>query len=179
MSAVSAVSGTAVNGVLSMFQGKELSLPIGLDPTLYSVQKALRNLGLEVDTLVKEKNRYYVQFNNEKLHGNMQLDRETLKLTTLFVQVRAAVVRNESVEKAVLQAVEKATKKVSRRSTFSYRGYLYMYEKPDSKSKKVAWLRRGSMVKFDPVLSNKEWVQVKLPSNKKGFVKVKTARLKR
>lgn len=176
MSAVSAVSGTAVNGVLYMFKGKELSLPLSLNRTLVSVQKGLHSLGLKVDIVENKKDKYYLEFNNKKLHGEIKLDQETLQLTTVFVQVRAGIARNESVEEAVLKAIEKAASKVYRRSKFSYRGYLYMYEKADVKSKKIAWLRRGAMVKHAPVISNPSWAQVKLSSNKKGFVKVRTAR---
>lgn len=179
MSAVSAVSGSAVNGVLYIFQGEELSLPLGLRATLVSVQKGLRSLGLEVDILEEKEGEYFIQFNNKKLRGTMQLNRETLKLTTVFVRIRDGVVRNKSVEKAVLQAIEKAALRVSNRNRFSYQGYLYVYEKSDVKSKKVAWFRRGAMAKYSEVMSDSTWLQLKLPSNKKGFIKSRTAKIKR
>jgi len=179
MSAVSAVSGSAVNGVLDMFQGEELGLPMHLRLTLVSVQKGLRSLDLNVDILEERPDKIFVQFNNKKLRGSMELNRETAKLTTVFVRVRSGVMRNKSVEKAVLQAVKKAAVKVSSRNKFSYNGYLYVYAKPDSKSPKIAWFKRGSMATYTKVMSDDSWIQIKLPSNKKGFIKARTANIQR
>lgn len=177
LSAVGTASSSAMDGVMYIFQGEEVSIPLNTKATLVSCQRGLRRVGLNVDILEKRDDGYSLQFANEKLKGKLDIHYETTRLNTIFVQVWSGVIRNKSVEKAILEVINKASKSVSAKSRLSLKGYIHVYAEANHKVKRIAWFRRGADIRHRKAMADPGWLRIQLPSKRKGFIRAKTARI--
>jgi len=177
MSAVSTVSGSAMDGVLSLFQGEEVSLPLNTRATLASCQRGLQQVGIKVDVLEQRDDGYALRFANDKFKGSLEVHLETAQLNTVFVQVRSGLMRNTSVEKAIVKSISDASRHVSARSTFSFKGYKHVYAEPSRKEKHLAWYRQGADIRHHKAIADPQWVQIQLPSMRPGYIPARDARI--
>jgi len=177
MSAVSTVSGSAMDGVLSLFQGEEVSLPLNTKATLASCQRGLHQVGFKVDILEQQDDGYALRFANDKLKGSLEVHAETARMNTVFVQVRSGLMRNTSVEKAILKSISDSSRHTSKRSRFSFKGYKQIYTEPSGKEKHLAWFRQGADVPHHKAIADPQWVQIQLPSMRSGYIPARDARI--
>jgi len=170
VTALAAVPGALVDGVVYLFQGEEESLPASMRNALTSVQQGLRRMQLDVDVLEPVEEGYLIEFGNEKLDGDISLTQQTPKLTTIHIRVSRDGLREESVERAILKAVREISGQQDRRARFNFSGYHNIRQKPDIKARRVGWYRPGAKLKLTRT-SNKGWLRIRLPSGKSGYLK--------
>ena len=167
---VGGVAGAAVEGVVYMFKGEEESFSISMRSALVAAQRGLRKADLEVDVLEPVENGYEIGFGNKNLTGQIALKRQTSSLTTMEVKVRAGAMREDSIERALLVSIREQSKRAKNSDKFSFRGYKYIREKEDAKSKRVGWYRPGAMLDVKKI-GKSEWLRIKMPSGKQAFIK--------
>ncbi len=167
---IAAVSGSAVEGVVYMFDGEEESFSITMRSALVATQRGLEKADLKVDLLEPKEDGYLIGFGNEKLNGQIDLRKQTRSLTTVEVKVRGGAMREDSIERALLTAVREQAKRARSSDRFDFRGYKYIREKPESMAKKVGWYRPGARLQVYKV-SQSEWLRVIMPSGKQAFLK--------
>lgn len=170
MTALAAVPGALIEGAVYLFQGEEESLPASMRNALTSVQKGLRRMQLDVDVLEPVEEGYLIEFGNEKLNGDISLKQQTSKLTTIHIRVSRDGLREESVERAILEAVREISRQQNRRARFNFSGYHNIRQKPDIKARRIGWYKPGAMLKLART-SKKGWLKIKLPSGKSGYLK--------
>ncbi|MDQ6955449.1 MAG: hypothetical protein Q9M20_08405 [Mariprofundaceae bacterium] len=168
--ALTAVGGAAVNGALYMFTAEKKSLPYPMRSILVATQKTLESMELSANLVEPVEDGYILQFANKKLSGGLHLRRETARLTTISGRVYKTVAREKSVEIAIFEGIESRVKKVRRSERFNFKKYRYIREQASVKSAKVGWYIPGTELKVSPT-SEMDWLQVKMPSGKKAFLK--------
>lgn len=171
---LAAVPGAVIDGVVYLFKGgeeSEESLPASMRNSLASVQKGLRSMQLDVDVLELTKEGYLIEFDYKELDGTISLMQQTPKLTTINVKVRRGMSgREESVERAIHDAVRKMSEHVRQNDRFQFDGYNNIREKPNIEAKRIGWYRRGTKIDARKY-GTKGWMKIKLPSGKSAYLK--------
>ena len=165
-----AVPGTLVEAAAMLFRGEETGIALSLRPTLAAVQQGLRRHDYHADLLERTGDGYTVGFGGDKLDGKVLLSRKTDRLTTIFVQAREPIVRNASIEKAVLDAIRDAASRLPAQADFDDTGYLRLYKKPDTRAAHAGLYRRGAKVSYRKVASKPGWLQISMPSGEKAYM---------
>lgn len=172
---VAAIPGFVVEGVISLFQGKEESLPVDMKHSLIAVQKGLRAMDLHVDLMEPLDEGYAILFATDKLDGNIALRRQTPRLTTIYVQVHNGMFREKSVESAILEQIQEEAEKLRPTDRFDFRSMHHLREKPTINSRHMGWFRPGARLEVKP--SDREgWLKIKLPSKKIAYLKGSVAK---
>lgn len=167
---VAAVSGAAVEGVVYMFKGEEESFSISMRSALVASQRGLKKADLNVDLLEPVEDGYMIAFGNENLTGRIALARQTARLTTMEVKVKAGVMREDSIERALIATIREQAKTAKHLDRFDFRGYKSIHEKPEDASRQIGWYRPGAMLDVSHI-SKSEWLRIKMPSGKQAFLK--------
>jgi len=167
---VGGVAGAAVDGMVYMFKGEEESFSITMRSALVAAQRGLQRADLNVDVLEPVDEGYEIGFGNKNLSGGISLEKQTSSLTTMEVKVRAGAMREDSIERALLESIREQAKKATRWDHFDFRGYKDIRAKGDVKSKRVGWFRPGARLDVQK-MGRSEWLLIKMPSGKKAFIK--------
>ena len=170
LTTVSGVAGAAVDGLFYMFQGAEESLSISMRSTLVAVQRGLKKSGLHASVLEPVEDGYMIAFGNENLDGEIALEKETERLTTLVIKVKSNAMRQDSIERALVVTIREQSKTVRNSDRFDFRRHRDIYENKDATSKKVGWFLPGTMLDVTEV-PNSDWLKIKMPSGAHGFLK--------
>lgn len=170
---VVAVGGAVSEFVVDNFKGVESSLPVSMNAAMAAVQQGLKATDFSVDVIEYQENGYLISFKSGDLDGQIQLSKQTNKLTTLYVNVKSTggVIREEMVEQTVLDVISKRSKRVKSRARFNYAGYNFIRAKPSLKSEKVGRYKRGVDLGLQRSPENSAWLQIKMPSGKSAFLK--------
>jgi len=167
---VTAVSGTAVEGLVYMFQGEEESFPVSMRTMLVATQRGLQKTDLNVSVLEPTKDGYLMGFGNENLDGKIGLKKQTNKLTTVSIKVKDGGMREESVERALISTVRKESEKVKRSARFNFARYRNIREKKNVNSKQVGWYLPGKFLDVKAIQKS-PWLRIKMPSGKTAYLK--------
>jgi len=170
LTTVAAIPGALIEGAVGFFRGQEESLPVNMKTSLASVQQGLRRMDLEVDVLEPLKEGYGIEFGNEKLDGSIKLKRQTPRLTTVIIAVHRGMSRQKSVEQAIMKEIRKVSEQKGRHKKFDFRAYHYVRVKPAIQAQRMGWYRPGAMLKASKS-RKKEWLRIKMPSRKWGYLK--------
>jgi len=170
MTTIAAIPGALIEGTVGFFHGQEESLPVSMQTSLASVQQGLRRMDLEVDVLEPVKEGYGIEFGNEKLDGSIKLKRQTPRLTTVTVIVHHGVGREKSVEQAIIKEIRKASEQNGVHKKFDFRAYHYVRVKPAIQAQRMGWYRPGAELKANQS-RKKDWLRIKMPSRKWGYLK--------
>jgi len=169
LTAVSAVPGALVEVITNQFVGQEVSVAYSMRRTIASIQTSLRAMNLDIDILEnQEEGGYAIGFGNGPLSGNISLRKQTERLTTIYIKVRAQT-REESVETAIITLVSKNLKNLPNGVHFDKKHYGSLREKPSAASARVAWYRQGASLE-QLSYGNKDWVKIKMPSGQAAFL---------
>jgi len=170
LTAVSAVPGVLYEAVANQFFGKEKSFPYSMDSTMAGIQRSLWKMSLDADIVeVQEHGGYGIQFGNGTIDGTITLRKQTTKLTTLYVHVTSST-REESVEDAIIKQIGEELQKSGSHIHFNTRTYNNLRKKPSLSGARIGWYRPGAML--DATGSGiDDWLKVKLPSGKYGYLK--------
>jgi len=173
LTTVSGVAGAAFDGLFYMFQGSERSISISMRSTLVAVQRGLNKSGLNVNVLEPVKDGYMIEFGNDNLDGSIELEKQTDSLTTVTVKVKSGAMsmRQDSVEQAILETIEEQSKKVGGSDRFDFNGYDRIYKEPEESSPKIGWFLPGTLLNVSKIYNNPEWLNIKMPSGKQGYLK--------
>jgi len=168
--AVSAIPGAMYGMVADQFSGEEESFPSSMRLTLAATQRSLQNMQLDIDMLeILDDESYTIAFNNHKLDGKITLSKQTGRLTTVSVKVRATV-REDSVERAIIEMIKAELKKQPANAQLQ-RGKLHnLRAKPNIQSRRLGWYRPGAKLDAHRT-GTKEWLKVKMPSGKMAYLK--------
>lgn len=168
--AASAVSGLAADRVVRLFESQEESLPISMRASLVAVQHSLRSVYLDVAVLEPVEDGYLLEFSNDKLDGKIELRRQTPALTTISIQVKSGVQREDSVERAILEGIRKRAQTISVSDRFQFRDYDNILEQPTTGSAKLGWYLPGSKLDVSTT-RDEEWLKIKMPSGRTAYLK--------
>jgi len=170
VAAVTAIPAALFEVAANQFSGEEKSFPASMGRTLTAIQQTLWNMNLDVDVVeIQKDGGYGIGFGNERLDGEITLRKQTPKLTTVYVKVRATT-REESVEHAITEMIEVKLKSMTKRSRFSTKRYNNLRAKANLKSAKLGWFKPGA--RLDVRKTNTEgWLRIKLPSGRTAFLK--------
>lgn len=168
--AVSAIPGVLVDKAVGFFNGREASLPVGMQHALVSVQQGLERMNLHVDVLEPTADGYDMAFGNGELDGEISLMRQTSKLTTLNISARRGVTHERSVEAAMINAVRDASRRLPPDAAFDFSAYRKVHARADSGSPALAWFRPGAMLEVKKQ-ERAGWLKIGLPSGKTGFAR--------
>jgi len=171
---VLAVGGAVSDIVVDNFKGLEMSMPVKMSVAMAAVQKGLKATDFSLDVIEFVDAGYLVSFKNGELVGLLKLSKTTRKITTLYIKIKSAsgVVREESVEKTVLDVIDGQAKKIRKSARFHFAGYNYIRAKPTVLGKKLGRYKRGAKLKLHRS-PNKSWLRFKMPSGKNAFLKGK------
>jgi len=170
-SAISGVAGAAVDGVFYLFQGTEESLSINMRATLVAVQRGLEKSGLHVNVLEPVKDGgYVIALGNENLDGLIALVKQTESLTTITVKVKINSMRQDSIERALVETIREQSKKVRRFDRFNFKGYRNIYVEQNVASKKIGWFLPGTPLDVTDIAKS-DWMRIKMPSGGQGYLK--------
>ncbi len=171
---VVAVGGAVSDYVVDNFKGIENSMPVKVDTAMAAVQQGLKKTDFTADVIEFVDGGYLVEFKNGQLEGIIHLSSQTKKLTTLYIKVKSSggVVREEAIERTVLEVIAKQAKRVSKRALFNFAGYNYIRSKPTLSSEKLGRYRRAANLELSPS-PQKGWLMIKMPSGKQAFLKAK------
>ena len=167
---VSAVGGGMVDGALYLFKSEKESLLIPMRKVLVATQQTLEASRLQANLIEPVEDGYILEFSNHKLDGSIHLIRETPELTTVAARVHKGMGREKSVEKALFKGIRERAEKVSNHARFDFSAYHNIRSKPTVNAEKVGWYIPGSELHVFPT-QEKGWLQVKMPSGKKAFLK--------
>jgi len=168
--AASAIPGAMYGMVADQFSGEEESFAATMRLTLAATQRSLQNMQLDIDMLeIMNDEGFAISFNNNKLDGRITLSKQTGRLSTVYVKVRATI-REDSVERAIIEMIKDELKKQPANAQLK-RGNLHnLRAKPDIQSKRLGWYRPGA--KLDAHRTGaKGWLKVKMPSGKMAYLK--------
>ena len=169
VTAVSVVPGVMIEVVANQFNGEERSFPRNIRTSLAAVQSSLRSIKLDVDVLEIQDNGYAIAFGNDNLDGKITLEEMTPRLTTVYVKVRGKM-REESVERAIVQSIQAKLDRMNTKQRFHFADYHNLRTKPDIKTARLGWYRKSA--KLDTHRSGKsDWFRLKLPSGKTAYLK--------
>ncbi len=167
---VTAVSGTAVEGLVYMFQGEEESFPASMRTMLVATQRGLQKTDLNVSVLEPIEDGYLMSFGNKNLDGKIGLKKQTNKLTTVSIKVKDGGMREESVERALIITIRKESERVKRSARFNFARYKNIREKKNVKSKQVGWYLPGKFLDVNEIWKS-SWLRIKMPSGKTAYLK--------
>jgi len=170
VTAVTAVSGYAVESVANLFQDHEESLLVSMQTSLAASQRSLDTMRLNISVVESLKDGYLLKFGNEKLDGKIRLIQQTTKLTTVQVTVRDGINREDSVERAIILEIKEKAEKIGQKTSFAFNNYNNIREKPSIQSERVGWYRQGSELETNK-LRKSDWLLIKMPSGKKAYLK--------
>jgi len=175
---VLAIPGYFVDDVVYQFRGAERSLPADMQRTLAAIQAGLRSVQLEVDLIERIDKGYALLFSNAQIDGNISLREETPKLTTIYIQVHRGLSREDSVEKAILDAIEEQETALPSRSAFDYRHYGRLYDRVSVKGRVLGSFRPGARLAVSKTGTD-GWLRTKLPSGRNGYLKARVSQFKK
>ena len=167
---VGAVSGAAVEGVVYLFKGEEESFPVPMRGALAVVQRVLKKSGLHANVMEPVEDGYLIAFGNDKLDGKISFEKRTESLTTVGAKVRNGALRQDSVERALINSFREESKKVKASDRFDFRNHKEIYEKPDLSANRVGWYLPGTLIEVSE-MSHSDWMRIKMPSGKVAFLK--------
>lgn len=168
--AASAVSGFAADRVVHLFESEEESLPIGMRASLVAVQQSLKEVHLDVAVLEPVEYGYLLEFGNDKLDGQIELRRQTPSLTTISVQVKSGMQREDSVERAILESLRERAQSISSSERFQFRRYHNIREQPRTDSAKLGWFLPGSKLDVSAT-RHVDWLKIKMPSGRTAYLR--------
>ncbi len=174
-SAVTAVPGGLIEGVVDFFRSQEESLPASMQNALASVQQGLRQMELDVDVLEPVGEGYAIGFGNDRMDGTIGLKRQTPMLTTVSIIVHRGVGRQHSVEQAILKVVQEVSAHRNTHKRFNFLGYHNIRIQPLIKSRRVGWYRPGALLELDKSRRS-GWLRIDMPSGKWGYLKGKLSK---
>jgi len=168
--AASAIPGAMYGMVADQFSGEEESFAASMRLTLAATQRSLQNMQLDIDMLeIVDDEGFAIAFNNNKLDGRITLSKQTERLTTVYVKVRATI-REDSVERAIIEMIKAELKKQPANAQLQ-RSHLHnLRAKPDIESKRLGWYRPGAKLDAHRT-GTKGWLKVKMPSGKMAYLK--------
>lgn len=169
---VAAVPAALIEGTVNFIRGQKESLPINMQTSLASVQQGLRRMDLTVDVLEPANDGYGILFGNEKLDGKIELSQKTSMLTTISITVRQGLSRQHSVEQAIIKVIRDISEQKNARKTFDFHIYHHVRILPSIKAQRIGWYRPGALLKASQS-RKKDWIRIKMPSGKWGYVKGK------
>ncbi len=167
---VAAVGGTAVEGVAYLFQGEEESFPVSMRSALAAAQRGLKKSGLDSSILEPVSGGYLIAFGNENLDGKLSLKKRTESLTTVGAKVRNGVLRQDSVERALIEVFREEVKKAKKSDRFNFKRYKNIREAPEVNAKRVGWYLPGKFLEVKP-LKDSKWLRITMPSGKTAYLK--------
>jgi len=169
---VAAVPAALIEGTVKYLQGQEESFPVNLQTSLASVQQGLRRMDLSVDVLEPVKGGYAIAFGNDTLDGLIKLKQQTPMLTTISITVRRGISRQHSVEQAIIKVVRHVSEQRNARKAFNFHVYHHVRILPAIRAQRIGWYRPGALLKASQS-RKKDWIRIKMPSGKWGYVKGK------
>ncbi|MDT8375207.1 MAG: SH3 domain-containing protein [Mariprofundaceae bacterium] len=167
---VGAVGGAAVDGMVYLFKGEEESFPVSMRGSLAAAQRVLKKSAFRANVLEPVDDGYLMAFGNENLDGKLSFKKLTESLTTVDAKVRNGLLRQDSVERALIRVFREEVKKVKSQDRFDFRGYRNIRENPDINAKRVGWYLPGNFLDVKP-LKDSEWLRIKMPSGKSAYLK--------
>ncbi len=173
-----AIPGYFVDDVVYQFKGAERSLPADARRTLAAVQAGLRSVKLEVDLLERVDQGYALLFSNAQIDGNISLRQDTPRLTTVYIQVHRGLSRQDSVEQAILDAIEEQEDKLPSHAAFDYRHYGKLYDKASVRATVLGSFRPGARLAVSAT-GTRGWLRTKLPSGRNGYLKARVSQFKK
>lgn len=168
--AASAVSGFAADRVVHLFESEEETLPVSMRASLVAVQKSLGGVYLDVALLEPIEDGYLMEFGNGRLDGRIKLRRQTPLLTTVSVQVKSGMKREDSVERAILEGIRKHVQHVTVADRFQFGRYDNILEQPSADAARLGWYLPGSRLEVRTT-ERAEWLKIKLPSGRTAYLK--------
>jgi len=170
VTAVSAIPGAMYGMVADQFSGDEESFAYNIDVTLAATQRALLEMQIDIDILeIQDNGGYGIAFNKNKLEGKITLSKQTPRLTTVYIKVRT-ITREESIERAIIQMINTELKKTAGNVHFQTNIFQDLLAKPSLQSARLGWYRPGALLVAHKS-TTKGWLNVKMPSGKKAFLK--------
>lgn len=170
LTAVSAIPGAMYGMVAEQFSGEEESFAYDMDATLAANQQALHAMKIDIDMLeIEDDGGYIIAFNNNKLDGKITLSSQTERLTTVYVSVKA-LIREASVERAIIQMIDDKLKKLPAGARFKRGGLHHLRAKPGIEFERLGWFRPGARLDAHRT-GTKGWLKVKMPSGKMAYLK--------
>ncbi|MDQ6995935.1 MAG: SH3 domain-containing protein [Mariprofundus sp.] len=167
--AVSAIPGAMYGMVADQFSGEEESFASSMRLTLAATQRSLQTMRLNIDVLEFLDDGYAIAFNNNKLDGKINLKKQTGRLTTVYVKVRATV-REDSVERVIIEMIKAELKKLPANARLRRSNLHNLRAKPDIQSKRLGWYRPGAKLDAHRI-GTKGWLKIKMPSGKMAYLK--------
>jgi len=170
VTAVAVIPVTLLEAVADQFIGEEESFAASMETTLAAIQLSLRSMELDVDILeILQDGEYTIGFGNAKLDGLILLKKQTEHLTTINIKVRDTM-RQESVERAIVETIRAKMKTMPSDNRFQKDGYRSLRKKPTIESARLGWFRPGSRLE---ALKSKTpgWLKIKLPSGETAYLK--------
>jgi hypothetical protein len=170
VTSVAAVPGSLLGAVANQFIGEEESFAASMETTLAAIQLSLRSMKLDVDILeIQQAGEYAIAFGNARLDGSIMLKKQTERLTTINIKARDTM-REESVERAIIETIRTKMKTMPNDKRFQKAGYHNLHEKPTIKSARLGWFRPGS--RLEAVNSRTPgWLRITLPSGTMAYLK--------
>ncbi len=170
LAVVAAIPGALYGVVADEFSDEEESFPYSMRMTLAATQKALQEMQLNIDLLeIRKEGGYGIAFNNNKLDGEIILTKQTERLTTAHIRVKATT-REESVERVIVQMIHAELKKLPKGANIQKSQFHNLRAKPTVLSKRLGWFRPGARLAAVKT-GNKGWLKVKMPSGKMAYLK--------
>ncbi|MFQ5355139.1 MAG: SH3 domain-containing protein [Mariprofundaceae bacterium] len=169
ISTLSLIPSSVVDGTVYMFTGVKVSLALPAKGIVVAVQQGLHEISLDMNVLEQTDAGYSINMGNEELDGFIDIERETENLSTLYVKVRKGVMRQASIEQAVIRSIREWSGQLSPDVTLDLSTYLPLRRSPDDSSPVVGWYRQGALATLQQS-EHKAWLQISLPSGKKAYL---------
>jgi len=170
MSVVSAIPSSVVDSTVYVFSGEKVSLPLSVEPTLVAIQRSLHSMDLGMNIVEKISSGYVIDFGNKDLTGKIELKRETNMLSTLYVKIHKGMIRQESIEMAVINVLHEQVKTVVPNAAPDLTNYLPVRKRPDLKQPVIGWYCQKSPVNLTSS-SKKGWLRISMPSGDKAYIR--------
>jgi len=167
---IAALPGALAGRAVSFFEGRDASLAVDMQRSLAAVQQGLEQMSLHANVLEPVAGGYLIEFGNGQLDGDVQLLRQTDRLTTVTVKAHRGLGHEESVESAIVKQLTVAADQTAEDAKFDFDGYDKVYRKPDKSSTELGWFLPGQKLN---VSSSRPagWLKIRLPSGKQGYIK--------
>jgi len=127
-------------------------------------------MDLDVNIIEKTSSGYDIDFGNKDLTGMMELKRETDMLSTLYVKIRKGMIRQESIEMAVINVIHEQVKTVTPNAAPNLTNYLPIRKRADLKQPIIGWYCQRSLVNMTSS-GKKGWIRISMPSGSKAYVR--------
>lgn len=169
-SAVTAVP-TVFSEAMAYFNGQDVSMALNMQHSLAAVQRGLERMNLHVDVLEAVDEGYAIEFGNGELNGDIRLQRQTQRLTTINIKVYRGLAHQPSVEKTIIdEVVLSASVNKGDDAHFDFSGYDKVYAKPETSTKVLGWFRSGGKLHVR-IYDKPGWLKITLPSGTEAFIK--------